>query len=252
MKRRQFLFSVPAGIALSGACEAASDFWNSKAPAQWSGEEVAVLLSRSPWAKEVNAQFMNNADYTAGGNAGPAIGPGGRLDAPGTGSSAAPQIEIGGNRSESPGGARRQEPVTVRWESAEPIVAALNTALDPAFKDRYAISVSGLPMGVMDRKRRGGADDLPEDMSPAARQRRMVEQLKGSATLSARGQEPEQAGVVTPAPHTPGTYLFGFSKELLPLDVSSREIVFTLQTALMSVRAKFDTKSMLYHGRLAV
>jgi hypothetical protein len=108
----------------------------------------------------------------------------------------------------------------------------------------------------MERPRRGveaapiSAD--PRENTPAARQRRMVEQLQSSATLEAKGREPEQPGVIRPVPRIPGTYLFGFSKELLPLTANDREIVFTLKTALLSVRAKFDPKEMVYRGQLAV
>ena len=80
----------------------------------------------------------------------------------------------------------------------------------------------------------------------------MIGQLQLSATLSARGKEGEQPGIVKAVPRTAGTYLFGFSKELLPLSLNDREVMFVLRTALMSVRAKFEPKEMLYHGQLAV
>ena len=150
-----------------------------------------------------------------------------------------------------------RQPVIVRWESAQPILDASGVPLPADFTDRYAISVSGLPIGVMERPRRGADSGSPlsadpAENTPAARQRRMVEQLQLSATLEAKGRESEQPGVVRPVPRTPGTYLFGFSKELLPLTASDREIVFTLKTALMSVRAKFEPKEMMYGGKLAV
>jgi hypothetical protein len=53
-------------------------------------------------------------------------------------------------------------------------------------------------------------------------------------------------------PGAASTYLFGFSKELLPLGVGDREVLFTLRTGLMSVKAKFEPREMLYHGKLAL
>lgn len=235
---------------------AASDFWNKKPVSAWSSEEIAQLLARSPWAKEVNAEFELDSDYTANGSSAPSIGRGGLIGAPGTGTNAPAQVEVGRDRSDAPRGARRRAPVTVRWESAQPILDASGAPLPPDLPDRFVLSVSGLPLGVMERRRRGmeaepiSAD--PRENTPAARQRRMVDQLQASATLEAKGKEAAQPGIVRPVPRMPGTYLFAFSKELLPLNARDREIVFTLKTALMSVRAKFEPKEMLYRGQLAI
>lgn len=234
---------------------AASDFWNKKNPSAWSSQEIAQLTSHSPWAREVNAEFEFDSDYTTNGSEGPGIGRGGAIVAPGTGSGASPQIELGRDRNDNQRGARHREPVTVRWESAQPILDALGIPLSADFQGRYVLSVSGLPLGIMDRHRRGASTELradPDENTPAARQRRMIEQLKLSATLEARGREPEQPGLVKAVPRTPGTYLFGFSKELLPLTQNDRDVAFTLRTALMSVRAKFEPKEMIYRGQLAL
>ncbi len=220
----------------------------------WSSQEIAQLTAHSPWAKEVNAEFELDSDYTANGNAGPGIGRGGILTAPGADSQN--QFEIGRDKNDKPRAPRSREPVTVRWESAQPILDALGIPLPSDFQGRYVLSVSGLPLGVMDKRRRNGSGPElsadPQENTPAARQRRMIEQLQASATLEARGREPEQPGLVRVVPRTAGTYLFGFSKDLLPLAANDREVVFTLRTALMSVRAKFEPKEMLYRGQLSV
>ncbi|MDP9168976.1 MAG: hypothetical protein M3N54_00040 [Acidobacteriota bacterium] len=219
MNRRDALKAAAAfssGRLLSGA----SDFWNRKPPSDWTPEEVSQLMSRSPWSKEVNADL--SADSTPA--AGPSYGRGGAPAAP----------------REGAGGAKRRQPVTVRWESARAIREAGGLPLSPAFKDRYAISVSGLPLGVMDR--RGQTADPAE----------MLDQLRAAATLEAKGQAPEQPGVVQPAPRAPGTYLFGFSRELLTLDSDSKEILFTLQTGMVALKARFDPRAMLYRGTLTL
>jgi hypothetical protein len=45
---------------------------------------------------------------------------------------------------------------------------------------------------------------------------------------------------------------FGFSKELLPLHLSDKEVFFTLRTEQFSIRARFDLKEMTWRGQLAV
>ena len=228
---------------------AASNFWNRKPPAEWSSEELTQLLSRSPWAKEVNAEFVQDTDYTVGGAAGPRIGRGGQIEAPRDPT----QFEIGGDKNSSqPAGSKRRQPVTVLWESAQPVRDATGKPLSSELDGRYVLSVSGLPFGIMEKPRRGPNADDRQRESPAEMQARMIGQLKAAATLEARGKEPEQAGVVMPAARQPGTYIFGFSKELLPLDPSDRDVLFTLRTALMSVKAKFDPKEMMYKGHLAL
>jgi hypothetical protein len=243
-------------IGETAAClGAASGFWNKKPPAQWSGEEIAQLTAHSPWAREVNAEFELDSDYTTNGAQGPTVGRGGIIGAPGTGTGAPAQIELGRDRNDNARGARHREPVTVRWESAQPVLDAVGVPLAADLRNRYVLSVSGLPLGIMERRKRGAGVEMsadPEQNTPIARQRRMIEQLQLSATLEARGKEPEQPGIVKAVPRTPGTFLFAFSKELLPLTVNDREVLFTLRTALMSVRAKFEPKEMVYHGQLAV
>jgi len=254
--RRSLLRLLAGSCLVAAQAEGAQDFWNKKPASGWSSQEITQLTTRSPWAREVNAEFELDSDYTTNGSAGPAVGRGGAIVAPGTGTGAPAQIELGRDRNDNPRGAKRREPVTVRWESAQPILDALGIPLPADFRDRYVLSVSGLPLGVMDRRKRGNAPpDLsadPQENTPAGRQRRMIEQLQLSSTLEARGREPEQPGVVRAVPRTPGSYLFGFSRELLPLTANDREVQFTLRTALMSVRAKFEPKEMLYHGKLAL
>jgi hypothetical protein len=51
---------------------------------------------------------------------------------------------------------------------------------------------------------------------------------------------------------TGSSFLFGFSRELLPLDVRDAEILFTTQLGRLVVKAHFLPKEMMYHGELAV
>jgi len=245
---RRALLGLPFGLAAALRLSAAQDFWNRKKPADWTEDEIGRLITRSPWAKEVNAQFEADIDYTPNGKEGPTLGRGGVLEAPGKNR---PQIEYGDDKQQK-GGTRHAASITVRWESSQPIRDALGTPLSDEFRNRYVIAVTGLPVGIMGRRRRAAQISDGEDNSPAALQRRMLEELSGAATLSARGKEPEQPGTVRPMAKNPGVYLFGFSKDLLPLGPDDREVQFVLQTALMSVKAKFEPREMAYRGRLSL
>ena len=138
--RRAFLASAGklslTALTSRRLLDGAAAFWNRKAPSEWSSQEIAQLTTHSPWAREVNAEFELTSDYTTGGADGPGIGRGGALTAPGAG--APSQIELGRDRNDNPRSARHREPVTVRWESAQPVLDALGgVPLAPDLQGRY-------------------------------------------------------------------------------------------------------------------
>jgi len=69
------------------------------------------------------------------------------------------------------------------------------------------------------------------------------------ATLSVKGKGSVGSGAIQ---LTREAAIFGFSRELLPLAATEKEIIFELQTDQYSIRARFEPKEMLYHGVLAV
>ncbi len=119
--------------------------------------------------------------------------------------------------------------VVVIWESAKPIREALRIPPDRDLVDRYALSVRGL------------AGDYVPNM------------LKAGTNLAAKGRSPLQPGVVFQRHHT---WVFGFSKEMLPLEVSDKEVTFTIRIgANLSntlLRATFNLKEMIYQDELAL
>lgn len=225
-----------------------TEFWNAKTPDKWSGDEIEKLTSDSPWAKAVNVEFFQDTDPLVAAANAPSIGRAGQINAP---RSLGNQIEMNPEAPQLKGGARKREPVTVRWESALPIRDAQGYPMASGLEDRYVIAVTSLPYGIMDKPRRGEAvASAPEPL--IQRQQRMRELLQTAASLEIKGKDPAQPGVVRLAPKAVSTWLFGFSKDLVTVEPSDREVVFTLHTALVSLRAKFDPKSMVYRGKLAV
>jgi hypothetical protein len=219
--RRRFLprflmAALGSGVALTNASRliAATEFWNAKEPSTWTEEEIHVLITKSPWAREVTPSFKHADDPTA-----PTYGEGARR---------------GGGKPES---APR---IYVRWESGQPILDALRAPPLPAdLADHYVVSVTNLPIAVVRRGPRG--ETTPDDS---------LDRIQNGATLQPKGKDPAEAGIARRT--RIGSILFGFSRDYLRLTSDDREIYFTLDTELLTVRARFDAKEMIYHGKLAM
>ena len=203
-----------------------AEFWNRKAPSQWSSDEVDRLITKSPWAKEITP--------------------------------AAPQSGAGRGRAGrgSPTGGAGSAPYRgiVRWESAKPVLEAMKADLPGEFANHYVISVSGIPSS--------SSRSLPNaeqtDAESRASQREsegVLERIKGLTYLESIGARSTQPGIVEETPFGVGetrTLLFGFSKALLPLSLDNKEVSFTTQIGGTQVKAKYILKEMMYHDELAI
>jgi hypothetical protein len=264
-RRHLFLLFGAGAVGRLPLAAATGDFWNKKEPADWTREEIDRLIAKSPWAKQIKAQYASGTGNPGDGNGYPGGGypgggypgggrPSGGIGIPGIGGIGIPGIGgIGrgrGNGGGSPrGGAVSPYEGTVRWESARPILDALKSPLPEHFEGRYVISVSGIPL--MGGRSMGGGED---DESSASRRQEQddLDRLKGLSSLRPKGRDVVQAGVVTRQVGTGSSFLFGFSKEMLPLDMHDTDIVFTTQLGRLVVKASFLPKEMQYHGQLAV
>ncbi len=218
LDRRHFLtgaLGCGATLLQPSLVFAGTEFWNAKDPSTWTEEEIVLLTSKSPWVREAVPNIKNAEDPTGGS----VIGEGG-----------------------AKGMGRRRASVTVivRWESAQPILDALRVKLPSDFDGRYVLSVTNLPFANAPRGR--GVDPTAQDD--------LLERIQNGATLEVKGKGTVEAGIVRRT-HI-GSILFGFAKDQLVLSPGDREIVFGLTTEQLSLKAKFDTKEMTYHGNLAV
>jgi len=265
--------SAGAGLAsLSGVAFGASDFWNRKPAADWSEKEIAELKTHSPWAKKVRAELTGGFG-----------GPGGREGAPqsmdrsgsrgsfgGISGADSNGISEGGGGGRGGGGGGRggaggggdfgggapvpQGPeVVVRWESAQPVVEALRIKLPDALANHYAVSVTGLPpqMLVMMLNRGRGRGETPPPEDPAERQKALIDRLAHSASLSAKGHDPEVAELVLQT-QSRETLIFGFRKESLRLTPTDKDVQFVMKLGALTVKAKFEPKEMMYKGDVSV
>jgi hypothetical protein len=226
---RRHLLSAAGACLFTTVLEAAPPFWERKAASQWSSDEIAQLLNRSPWARETNLDF----EATEGG----------RLEMPQAGAPPRPGEYV--PPVDPAKGSLQRSAVVVRWESAQPVRDALQIPSIKSFEGRYVVGVSNIPPTVMTRRRRGAPDSVPtpEDL---------LAELQGAATLESPGREPVGAGLVKHVAGSENNYLFGFDRDLLPLTGREKEVLFVLRTARVSVKAKFEPKNMFYRGKFAV
>jgi hypothetical protein len=244
--RRIFLLAGAGVAAFARLPAAGADFWNKKPPSDWTRDEIDRLIAKSPWAKEVNAQYAAGESNPGGGNGGgqgrPSVGIGG-LSIPGLGGG-----RRRGNGAPQSGGASAYQG-TVRWESAQPILDALKAPLPEAFDGHYVIGVIGIPM--LGARPTSSADS--DDADAARRNERdELDRMKDLSSLQLKGKPLVQAGVVARQVSTGHNYLLGFSKELLSIEMRDSEVAFATQMGRLVVKARFLLKEMLYHDGLAV
>ena len=216
-------------VSLSVASRAfggARDFWNKKEPTAWTTDELLLLTTKSPWAKDTRLDVKGK-----GQAAGEHDGPDPVRD-PTTGNIRGGEGSGGGRT------AGKAPNVTVTWESALPLFDALKYQIPADFANHYVIGVKDLPILVDAGPQRESSEQL-------------VDWLKNSTTLRVKSRDVVEAGVVTTT-RGGSMVLFGFLKELLPLSVNDREVLFTLDTNQWAVRAKFEPKEMIYRGKLAL
>lgn len=240
--RSSILLAGVLGLASSILTFAASEFWNSKLPSEWSDKELKRLVTNSPWAKEVQPQ-MNFSGGPPGGGFPPG-GPGGRgMGGPGGGGPGGPGGPGGGGGFGGPDGPPSQFPeikAVVRWESAAPIRDASKDQLSKESSYCYVLSISGLPAGGPSGVGRGEA---PTDDERA-------NGLKQVAALQRKGKDPIAPARVSISEN--GTLFFHFACEANAISLEDKEVVFQLRTGPIELRTRFLLKDMIYRGKLAL
>jgi hypothetical protein len=262
LSRRGVLILAAAGFP-ARLFATAADFWNKKPPAEWTAEEIDRLLTDSPWAKPVTAEYSGETEAPSGGRGGAPPGSGGSGRSGGSGGSGpwgegppvggrGGGISVGGipgiGFPRLPSGRGNPQPRgrkgpsqyrgTVLWESAKLVQEALKTPLPDVFENHYAITVSGIPL----LSPRGGDDDPKDD----------VESLKRFATLQPKGKPASEADIARREVSNGSVLAFGFRKDAPALGPDDKEILFEARFSGLLVKAKFNPKEMLYRGALAL
>ena len=214
LTRRNWIALAGAGVASWSRVYGfpAKEFWETKEPAEWNADEIAKLLTKSPWAKVTSGERPRARRGTAGMG-----GP--RTRIPGTGRPPARTVTT--------------YQATVVWESAAPVRAALKTKLPDGFEGQYVLGVSGVPLAKADSK---GA----------------LDRLRQLTTLQIKNRQPQEAAGVQVQRENGTVYLFRFAKEGLSISRDEKEVVFTTHMGNTLFTAKFNPKDMVYHGELSV
>jgi hypothetical protein len=186
MSRRR-LIVVGSGVWLLAGSRAlgAGDFWNRKPPSDWSDEEIRQLRTKSPWAKKLRVEMGGSANGPSSMDHDGSTGTfGGMHGADSNGISVSRRGAASGMGT-NPGGPQAPE-VTVRWESAKPMLEATGLQLPTVFENQYAISVTDLPPAL-----------LVTGMARAqASEKAMVQHLLDATTLAVKGRDPERVSML--------------------------------------------------------
>jgi hypothetical protein len=194
---------------------ARKEFWETKDPDEWSSDDIARLLGKSPWAKATTAERTRNVGNTLPD--GPPRNPAG----------------LGRPRRNPPVKSVTTYQGTVVWESAAPVRAALKTKLPDGFEGQYVLGVTGLPLAKSDSKN-------------------ALDRLRQVTTLTARGKQVLEPAGVQEETGNGTVYLFGFARNALALSRDDKDVVFTTHMGRLAFTAKFNPKDMLYRGELSL
>jgi hypothetical protein len=214
LTRRSLILLAGAALASNRRAYgfAGKEFWETRDPDQWSADDIARLLGRSPWAKATVAARSGNARNTV-----PPRNP----------------AKLGRPRRDPPMKSAAAYKGTVVWESAAPVRAALRTQLPDGFEGQYVLGVTGLPLARSDSKN-------------------ALDRLRQVTTLTAKGKQVLEPAAVREETGNGTVYLFGFARNLLALSRDDKDVVFTTHMGRVAFTARFNPKEMLYRGQLSL
>jgi len=223
--RRAFVSGLGFAAATYGW---AKDFWNDKKPADWTGDEVQQMLTKSPWAKE--ASIFDSATHK------------GVSSAPYAGGVYGPRpYEAPDGKSVPAVSGRKGWSAIVRWESSLPVRDAMKATKMADADENYIIALLGDIPGA----------SVPTDDDSAAERQQKMEVLRESTRLERR-DDPLELQRVKIAPRTPlspsGT-LYYFSR-VLPITPDDKQVTFVTKVGPLEVKCKFTLRDMLYRGNL--
>lgn len=219
--------ALKIGLAggLAPLCSWAKEFWNEKQPADWTAGEVALLLNKSPWAKDAVISYY-------GGQNGPL-------------SNSLPGERPRGSRNASSGTSpSATSPVewkaVIRWQSALPLRQALKINPSPDIEKFYILNMVGDVPSV-------GATPDEDATQRAAR----FDALKQVTKLEHKGDEILLSRVEV-APRNDLTLagtLFYFSRGLA-LRLEDKQVTFSTKLGPIDMKCKFTLREMMYRGNL--
>jgi hypothetical protein len=239
---RTFLFQSLCLAVTAAPLMAADPVWKTKPAAEWTEEDARLVLSSSPWARDISATVtrrLTEDQLREGGQMGQPRGVGNDgVDPKGSGPTVSPNVLSGrGGDDRSLRSFARPITLKLRWESALPIrLAELKShEIEPPTLggDGYYIAVYGVPGG-----------DFKGDP------KQLGEPLKNLAALKREGKKDvkpirvevfqRESGVVV-------VYIFPLSAEITKKD---QRIQFEAHIGRIVFAHNFELSEMEFVGRL--
>jgi len=244
MQRKSVLQLTLAG-SLCAVALFASDFWKTKDSSQWTNEEVAKLLTDSPWAKQITVSSGQPAQRRSGGRRG---GMGGGFPGGGGGGG-----YPGGGGGGGYGGSSSQE-IVLRWESAAPVQQALlrqrphsDGAKPPEDINQkyYVVSMLGFRMPTRN-------SDSTDDDSDKQREDTLRSQYLDAGQLIPKSKIAISAEDVKFEGRNGSTAIRFLFPRTFPLSKDDKEITFQFQSRGVKFEHKFKLNDMMYQDKLAL
>jgi len=235
----------PASHALLGARK---EFWDAKAPSDWSNEEKRILLGQSPWAREGIAQFQveRKRERAYEGVARPGAGvPGAK---PGERPGTAASVPVGERPPPVPStdtGQSVQFRVLARWESAKPVRLAGGPELPEESAQFYVIRLRGMPL--LPPPKGTNAESVPnpnQGMLEAIKQGSRIERKDKIAIPCAH--------LLTGSGESATELLLFFARGADPITVQEKAVTLESRFDPFHLSVKFPLKDMMYNGVLAL
>jgi hypothetical protein len=255
--RRQWLLS-PAG-AIAAIAAARKEFWESKDPASWTGEEKEILLGRSPWAQTGFARMEVESKLKAAAAARMGSGGRGRLgdsvqtpNKPGE-----TVIPLGEKPPPVPNmnaGEEVRFAVLARWETAAPVRLAGGPPLPELGGEFYVIRLRGLPLMPPPkppaRKPRGG-EVAPPPVNP---NEGLLYALKEGSQLERRDRPAIRCANLFAGSGDAWNEVLLFFPRKPDETITLADRLVTLESwfSPFHLLVKFPLKEMVYRGELAL
>lgn len=225
----------------------AADFWIAREPDQWSEQEIKIMVTDSPWAKEANVRVKGSADAIQAPRTGRVAGdsPEGVPALPGETVPATPHI-------------------IVRWDSAVPVydacakggmerhlfscaskllyLSGLSQKFAELAKEFYIVSMSNYP-------RRGS--DAPQHSAAAnAALERLGQRIQQATLLKRKGRNPIKPARIVALPAGQAMLLMVFFSRTEALALDDKEVSFESADGTIEVRSTFNLRKMVYKSKL--
>jgi hypothetical protein len=236
--------------ALWAACPslraARKEFWESKDPASWTGEEKEILLGQSPWARQGFARMDEKQSKSNGNRRGQSVPmPDTRPGTPPGGGAKSVPIGEPIPRAPKGGGEPVQFRVLARWETAKPVRLAGGPEVPEMTGQFYVIRLHGLPLMPPPKAAPGEAVTDPNEG--------MLQAIKDGSRLERIDKAAIPCGhLFTGSGNMARDVLLFFPRLPDPITIADKVVTLDSRFDPFRLEVKFPLKEMMFQGELAL